>query len=239
MRHMKFWLFVVLSSFAPLAKKSFHQKIIPSKQNQKFTLQKQIKVEKNTQRKNPNSLTGEKELKKILKKYHLKSAQIRIKQEIFLTVIKTNLKSEGFLSFKANKFKLKLKGNPSSLSLFDGNFFWHQADRAEKVVFKLKNQPGFQFLAIFFNEKDFFKHWAVKKFQRKKSHYFFQLQPKKPEEALSTIFVKATTHIWELRLIWKDLNNWQKYTLSRPIEKSFPKKFFQFPSKDFQIITKF
>ena len=232
---MNFWLSIILLSLCPA--KGFNQQVTSS--NQKPALQKKPgSIKKNTQRKRSKSSAGEKELKKILKNYHLKPIQIKIKQEVFLAIIKTNLKSEGFLSLQANKFKLELKGRPSSLSLFDGNFLWHQADRGEKVVFKLKNPPKFQVLTNFFNRTDFFKYWAIKKFLRKKPYYFFQLQPKNHTGALNEVFIKADTYILELRLTWKDLNNWQKYTLSKPVEKSFPKSFFQFTSKDFQIITK-
>ena len=177
-------------------------------------------------------------LKKALKNYRLETMQIKVKQEIFLSFIKINMKSQGILNIKDEKFYLNLKGQPSSIILFDGDFLWYQADQKEKTVFKLKDHPQIQFLAVLFSEKLFFKHFYIKQALKSNQNYILQLLPKTKIGGLKEMFLKVDSHILELRLIWKDLNNWQKYQFSKPIYKEFSDKSFQFHSKGFQVITK-
>ena len=164
--------------------------------------------------------------------------QIKIEQEIFLSAIKTRLKSHGLLNIKGEKFYLKLKGQPSSVMLFDGDILWYQADNSEKVVFQVKKPSHIQILTSFFDEKRFFELFFIKQSKKTNQDYVFQLQPKKEIEGLSDIFVKVRSHVSELRLIWKELNNWQKYEFSKPLAKELPDKLFQFSTSGFQVITK-
>lgn len=155
-----------------------------------------------------------------------------------MSVIKTRVKSHGMLNIKAEKFHLNLQGEPSSLMLFDGNILWYQADTSEKVVFQLKSPSHIQILTSFFDEKRFFELFFIKQAKKTNQDYVFQLQPKKKIKGLSDIFVKAGSHISEIRLIWKELNNWQKYKFSKPMGKELPDKLFQFSTSGFQVITK-
>ena len=133
---------------------------------------------------------------------------------------------------------MELKGNPSALLLFDGEFLWYQADTGEKIVFRLKEHPQIQLLTGFFSEKKFFKSFYTKKTRRQKQDYILQLGLKKELEGLSELFIKVSSYISEVRLIWKDLNNWQKYKFSKPSYKEFPDKHFQFNPTGFKVITK-
>ena len=177
-------------------------------------------------------------LKQALNNYHLKTLQIKIKQEIFLPAIKISMKSQGTLSLKGEKFHLSLKGNPSSLILFDGKFLWYQADTSEKVVFKLKDFPPIQILTNLFNAQKFFEHFHIEQAKKKSSSYIFQLLTNEKIEGLSEVFIKVHSHIAELRLIWQGLENWQKYTFSKPLSKKLPDSYFQFSTSGFQVITK-
>lgn len=177
-------------------------------------------------------------LKEALKKYHLKSTQIKIEQEIFLFPINTSMKSQGMLSLKNGKFYLSLYGNPASIMLFDGKFLWYQADISEKIVFCLKEHPQIQILSGLFSEESFLNTFSIKKSVQKNREYFLQLLPKKHIEGLSEIFMGIGTYIFEIRIIWKDLNSWQKYTLSKPLYKALPDRHFQFSTTGFQVITK-
>ena len=181
---------------------------------------------------------GELALKKLLEKYPQSSFQVKIHQEVFLSVIKTNLSSNGFLSVKNQKFRLELSGKPSSLTVFDGQFLWHQADKKEKVVFKLENPLQFQILTIFFNPKELYKSFQLKRFHKKNRYNLYELSVQKEMQGLEKVFIKADKFILEIRLIWKDLNNWQKYKLSPPIQKKFSEDFFKFPVKGFQVVNK-
>ena len=181
---------------------------------------------------------GERALESLLKRYQT-SFQIKVKQELYLSVIKTNLTSEGFLNVKGQKFLLDLKGNPSSLTIFDGSFLWHQADKKETAVFKLKDPIQFQILTNFFSAPSFFKNFQIKEFQKKGQVEVYHLKPKRGMKGLEGIFMKAKGFILEIRLIWKDLNNWQKYSLSRPLQKDFPPEMFQFSETGFQVIDQF
>jgi len=181
---------------------------------------------------------AQKALRKILKIYHLKAMQIKMEQEIFLSAIKTRVKSHGTLNIQVEKFHLNLQGEPSSLMLFDGDTLWYQADTSEKVVFQLKSPSHIQILTSFFDEERFFEFFLIKQAKKTKQDYVFQLQPKKEIEGLSDIFVKAGSHISEIRLIWKELNNWQKYKFSKPRGKELPGRLFQFSTSGFRVITK-
>ena len=182
---------------------------------------------------------GEKVLEKLLKTYQIASFQLKIRQEVFLSIIKTNLISEGVLNIKNQKFRMDLRGRPSSVTVFDGSFLWHQADRKEKTVFKLKDPLQFQILTNFFNAKNFFKNFQIKAFHKKGSFTLYHLQPKQEMKGLGEIFMKANDFILEIRLIWKDLNNWQKYKLSRPLQQDFSPEMFQFSSGGFQVLDQF
>ncbi|MDE0092681.1 MAG: outer membrane lipoprotein carrier protein LolA [Oligoflexia bacterium] len=182
---------------------------------------------------------GSAALKKTLEKYQLSSFQIQVSQEVFLSVIKTNWVSKGFLSVKNQKFRLDLEGKPSSLTVFDGHFLWYQADKRERLVFKLKNPLGFQILTNFFSWKDFFNNFQIKEFQKKDQFEFYRLQPKIEIKDLKEIFMKVDGFILEIRLIWQNLNNWQKYNFSPPAQKDFPVETFQFPVSGFQVKDQF
>ena len=182
--------------------------------------------------------TAQSSLREVLKDYQLKAIQIKVEQEIFLSAVQSSIKSQGFLNLKGEKFRLELKGNPSSLLLFDGEFLWYQADKEEKTVFRLKEHPQIQLLTGFFSEKNFFKSFHIKKTRRQRQDYILQLEIKKEIEGLSEIFIKVSSYISEVRLIWKDLNNWQKYKFSKPLYKELSDKFFQFNPTGFKVITK-
>ena len=182
--------------------------------------------------------TAQQALRQTLQNYHLKPIQIKIEQEIFLSAVKTSMKSHGVLDVKGKIFNLKLTGQPSSVMLFDGKFLWYQPDTSEKVVFQLKKPSRIQILTSFFDETSFFKHFRIQKARKKGPNYILQLLPKKQIEGLSEIFIKFDSHISEFRIIWKDLNNWQKYKFSKPMDKKFSDQHFQFFTAGFQVITK-
>ena len=181
---------------------------------------------------------GKLALKRLLEKYPLSSFQVKISQEVFLAVIKTNLISKGFLSVKNQKFRLDLKGKPSSLTVFDGQFLWHQADKTERVVFKIKDPLQFQILTIFFNQKELFENFQLKEFHKKDRYELYHLQAKREMEGLEKIFIKADKFILEIRVVWKSLSNWQKYKLSQPVQKNLSAETFKFPSEGFKIVDK-
>ena len=176
-------------------------------------------------------------LKKALKKYRLKTMQIKVRQEFFITSIKESMKNYGVLNKNGKKFYLKLTGQPSSISLFDGQFLWYQTDINEKLVFQLKDHPQIQMLSALFDEKSFFELFQIQQAKKNKSFYILQLLPKKEIVNLNELFVKVGSHISEIRILWKDLDNWQKLLFSKPIYKKFPKDFFHFSTSGFQVLT--
>ena len=177
-------------------------------------------------------------LEKALKNYYSQSFKLKVQQELFLASIKESIKSSGFLNKQDNQFQLQLEGQPSSLLLFDGQFLWYQADTREKVVFQSKNHPQIHLLTGLFSGKKFFDLFEIKKSKQKNKAYILHILPKKEIKGLKEIFMKVDTHISEVRIIWKDLNNWQKLSFSKPIHKSFPKNFFKFSKQGFQIIKR-
>ena len=177
-------------------------------------------------------------LKKVMNNYQSTTLQINIEQEIFLSAIQTNIKSQGQLHSQGEKFHLKLEGQPSSVMIFDGKFLWYQADAREKVVFQLTNPSDIQILTRFFDEKFFFQNFHIQKARKVNQEYVLQLSPKKKLAGLSEVFMKFGLYISELRIVWKELDNWQKYKFSKPKNKSFPDKHFQFSISGFQVITK-
>ncbi len=183
-------------------------------------------------------LQAQQALKQALKSYRFKAMQISTDQEIFLSSAKTSIKSQGILNIKGKKFYLYLKGHPSSTVLFDGKVLWYQADMSEKTVFKLKNPPQISILTHWFNEKSFFDHFLIQQAQVKNKDYILQLSPKREIAGLKAIYIKLSSHITELRIVWEDLDNWQKYHFARPIPKNIPDKNFQFSIEGFQVITK-
>ena len=177
-------------------------------------------------------------VEKALEHYHSKSFKIKVKQEIFLTSIKESIKSSGSLNKKENRFQLRLEGQPSSSFLFDGEFLWYQADTNEKLVFQFKNHPQIHLLNGFFSGKKFPEIFEIQKIKQQNRTYILQLLPKTKVKGLKEVFMKVNSHISEVRIIWEELNNWQKLSFSRPVHKSFPENFFQFSKQGFQVIQK-
>ena len=194
------------------------------------------------QAKKPPSSTSDQSaraaLKQALKSYHLKSAQIAVQQEIFLSPIKMKIKSQGFLDIQEKKFRLDLTGQSSSLILFDGQWLWYQPDKLEKTAFKLKNPPAIQMLSHFFDESLFFKSFQIKKTVKTGKNYVFQAEPIKKIEGWDEMFIKIGAYVLEIRITQEELNNWHKYKFSKPVYKKFFDKHFQFPTEGFQLITK-
>lgn len=182
--------------------------------------------------------TGYSLIEKTLEHYNSKSFTLKVKQEIFLTSIKESIESSGSLNKKGNRFQLELKGEPSSSFLFDGKFLWYQPDTSEKLVFQFQNHPQIHLLNGFFSAKKFFELFEIGNRKQKKQTHIIQLFPKEEIKGLKEIFMKINSHILEVRIIWEDLNNWQKLSFSKPIYKSFPKNFFQFSKEGFQVIQK-
>lgn len=180
---------------------------------------------------------GRSQLKKVLQKYSLKPVRIPIHQEIFLSGIQSPIQSQGHLDIHKERFLLLLKGEPSSKMLFDGNILWYQPDLKEKLVFQIQSPSQIQMLSHFFNSESFFKNFKIKESIRKNQNDFFHFLPRQNKEALSDIFMKTSSYISEIRLVWRDLNNWQKYKLSRPTSQTFPKKHFQFSPLGFEVIS--
>ena len=176
-------------------------------------------------------------LAKILENYQMESLLIPVKQDIFVSILKTNLSSEGLLFFKGNQFRLDLKGNPSSLSLYDGSFFWHQPDLKEKLVFQVKKPSEVQNINTFFNKDLLLEKFDLVDVSSMKgiSYYHFRFKKKKP--GLEKLLIKTNQKwILEIRLTWEDLNTWQKYTLSKPVKKENPDALFKWVNTDHRII---
>ena len=177
-------------------------------------------------------------LEKALESYPSKSFQIEVQQEIFLKSIEESIKSSGFFQKKGKKFQLDLKGQPSSRFVFDGEFLWYQADTTEKLVFQFKEHPQIHLLNSFFSGKNFLEIFDIQQVKQKNQVYILEILPKIKIKGLKKIFVKVQSHISEVRIIWEDLNNWQKLSFSKPVYKSFPDNFFHFPKEAFQVIKK-
>ena len=176
-------------------------------------------------------------LQKVLSVYRLKSYRIELLQEVFLSPLKIRIKSKGFLDMEGEKFYLKLEGSPSSLTVFDGDFLWHQPDLLEKTAFQLRNHPQMKLLSGFFQAESFFRRFQIRNFKKAEQSYVFHLQPEKDlVEGLSSVFVQTKGHISEIRLIWKDLNNWQKFHLQPPKVMDFPPKHFRFSTDSIHLI---
>lgn len=178
------------------------------------------------------------DLSRVLEKYHSQMTKMKVSQEIFLSPLQLQMKSSGFLSLHEKKFLLQLKGQPSLFILFDGEFLWYQADQKEKVVFKIKSAYPSQILSHFFDTNSLFENFQMEEVRKTNSGYILQLSPKRKMEKLQFIFVKWSSYISEIRMTWKDLNNWQKYSLSKPTPQSFPSDYFQFDTSHFQVISK-
>lgn len=147
--------------------------------------------------------------------------------------------SEGHLFLKRQKFRLELKGNPSSLSIFDGDFLWHQPDLKEKLVFRIKKQSEIQRLSSFFESQALFESFKLKDFVQRKPLSFYHFQPVQKIQGLKEVFMKTDQkRILEMRFTWEDLNTWQKYTFSKPIVKSNPATLFKWNQTGYRILEK-
>ena len=182
-----------------------------------------------------NKETAQMVLKQALKGYE--KVEIKIFQETFLSHLKESIKNDGFLKKKNQKFRLELSGSPSSLIVFDGQILWYQADVREKVIFQFEEHPQILLLSGLFSEKNFFEIFEIKNFKKTKNLYVFHLIPKQEVPELKEIFIKLTHFISEIRIIWKNLNNWQKLRLSKPYYRDFPNETFQMNKENFQILS--
>ena len=178
-------------------------------------------------------------LKKVFQGYQYSSLIIPVKQEVFLSIIKTGLVSKGSIFLQNEKFRLDLKGKPSSRALFDGLFLWHQPDLAEKVVFKLKKPAEIQMLNHFFLKDKFFDNFKIVDFKSNNRFLFYHLKPKKEIRDLKEVFMKTDAKIvLELRFVWKNSNSWQKYSFLKPVIKKNPEALFKWNPTGFRILEK-
>ena len=183
--------------------------------------------------------SAKKSLENLLQNYSASSLVIPLQQDIFLSILKTNLTSEGRLFLKDQKFRLELKGNPSSLSLYDGFFFWHQPDLKEKLVFRIKKPSDIQNLSSFFSADSFFNRFEMTDFVSRQKFRIYQFKPKKEIKGLKKVFMKTNQKwILEMRFIWEELNTWQKYTFSKPVIKENPSSLFEWTQKGYRILEK-
>ena len=186
-----------------------------------------------------NDKEAQTSLKKVFQGYRSSSLVIPVKQEVFLSIIKTALVSRGFIFLQNEKFRLDLKGKPSSRVLFDGLVLWYQPDLAEKVVFKLNKPAETQMLSYFFLKDNFFDKFKIIDFRSNNGFLFYHLQPKREISDLKEIFMKTdTTTVLELRFVWNNSNSWQKYSLLKPVIKKNPEAFFKWNSTGFRILER-
>ena len=180
-----------------------------------------------------------KSLLKVLQNYQADSLMIPLKQEVFLSILKTNLTSEGAIFLQGDKFRMNLKGKPSSLTIFDGTFFWYQPDLKEKLVFRIKKPSEIQKLSSFFKAEAFFKVFKITNLVSREQVRVYQLHPLQDIQGLKEIYIK-TNQIWilEMRFIWEDLNTSQKYTFSKPVFKQNPSSLFEWSQKEHRILEK-
>ncbi|MBC6414815.1 MAG: outer membrane lipoprotein carrier protein LolA [Bdellovibrionales bacterium] len=205
-----------------------------------FSLFFSFQVNSEEKLKDKNLVQAHQNLEKIFQNYQSPSLAIPIQQDIFLSMLKTDLTSQGFLFLNPEKFRLELNGKPSSLVIFDGSFLWYQPDLKEKVVFKLKNPIEIQMLNSFFLKNLFFKKFEIVDFRKNSKHFFYQLKPKQQINNLKDIFMKTNKKtILEIQIRWKDLNTWQKYTLSKPLVRKIPERFFNWViTTNFRVLEK-
>ena len=182
---------------------------------------------------------AKKGLEKVLKNYRADSLIIPVKQDIFLSVLKMNLTSEGKFFLKGEKFRLELKGKPSSLTIFDGVFFWHQPDLKEKLVFRIKKPSETQKLSSFFETRTLFQMFEIMDLVSRKSFKIYQLKPKKKIQDLKELFMKTDQRfLLEIRFTWENLNTWQKYTFSKPVFTEIPSPHFEWTQKGYRVLEK-
>ena len=182
---------------------------------------------------------AEKSLEKVLKNYRADSLILPVQQDIFLSILKMNLTSEGKFFLKGGKFRMELKGKPSSLTIFDGVFLWHQPDLKEKLVFRIKKPSETQKLSSFFEASALFQMFEIMDIVSRKPFKGYQFKPKKNLQGLKELFMKTDQNfILEIRFIWENLNTWQKYTFSKPVFKEIPNPLFEWTQKGYRVLEK-
>lgn len=179
-------------------------------------------------------------LKKVLSKYQNKNIYFKIRKEFSLPVINTIIKERGSFFISDNKFKIAMKGESNYLMVFDGQYLWYQADLKEKIVFKLKDHPDIYLLFSLFNSEQFFKYFKIEKAVKKGARlYHFELSSKGQISDLKSMSLIVGSYIQESKMIWNDLDQWQKYKFLNPWEKKyFSKSTFEFQSQGFEVISK-
>ncbi len=179
-------------------------------------------------------------LKKALNKYQSQSIYFKIEKQLFLPEIEETIKEVGDFYIEKQKFRLSINGNPSYLMVFNGEYLWYQSDRKEKIVFKLKDHPQIDLFFRLFDSTRFFEYFSIQKFEkRNKGVYFFHLKTKKNIEGIKKIFMEVGNYIQEIKIVWDDVGQWQRYKFLNPwVKKSFPKSKFQFSEKNFEVISK-
>ena len=178
-------------------------------------------------------------LKKTLKKYQSQSIHFKIEKQLFLPSIEETIKEVGDFYIEKQKFQLKIRGTPSYLMIFNGEHLWYQSDTKEKIVFKLKEHPQINLFFRLFNPDSFFNHFTIQRFTKKNSKvYSFHLKTMQNIQGVGEIFMEVGNYIQEIKIVWNDLGQWQRYKFLNPwVKKSFSKSKFQFTEKGFEVIS--
>ena len=220
-----------------IGEKSFSQPKAPIPSETKSQVQPEAPSQAESQAQGEALSEAVKTLKKLLENYQADSLIIPVKQDIFLSLLKTNLTSEGNLFLKGEKFRLDLKGRPSSFSLFDGSVFWYQPDLNEKLVFQMDKPSEIQKMSSLFEINSLLEVFELSHFSARKlsNRYHFRLRKKR--QGLKELVIKSDkSFIVEMRLIWEDLNTWQKYSFSKPVIKNLPDSYFIWSKKDHRVL---
>ena len=179
-------------------------------------------------------------LKSVLETYHKRNIYIRMDIFSKIKVLNQRTRKSGYFYIQDHKFRLKTDSKPSSLSLFDGSYLWHQPNLDEKMVFKLENHPFIKSLPNLFHKDRFFKIFKVLSSAKLGDFYLFQIQPLSKISEIDRIHLTVSKkQIQRFEIFWSGLESSEEYIVTQQwFKKSFSRSLFEFSGRGFEILSR-
>lgn len=177
-------------------------------------------------------------LQSVLKKYQNRNIYMKVTKKTHIAALGKDTVEKGDFYLNKGRFRISMNSDPASLMVFDGSYLWYQPDKNEKTVLKFKAHPQIGLFSSLFNYKNFVNFFSISSFQKKKKKlYSYVLKPKQSMTAVSKMILSCGKNINAVKVLWKDLGNWQYYIFSHLwFRQKLPKELFVFNTKGFVIL---
>ena len=185
-------------------------------------------------------------LKSVLQKYRNRNIYMKVAKKTHIAVLQKDIEEKGDLSLSRGRFRFSISassvGSSGSLAVFDGETFWLQPSRAEKIVLKMQKHPQIGLFSSLFDYSAFFELFSVEPLPRpgkkSKAARLYILRPKK-SMPFSHIVLSCGKNINGAQLVQAKSGDRQTFRFSGLwFKKTASDSLFQFQTKGFEVMER-